>query len=198
MRVRQAEGVPRIIAGWAGSLQLRAPTSGTRPTSDRVREAIFSALEAADALRDARVLDLYAGSGALGLEAVSRGAASAVLVDKAGGAATVLRQNVALLKRAAPGPFDVTVQQRAVPTFLTSAAEEARTVDLVFLDPPYALTDAAVRHDLAALQPLLSPGATVVLERSSRSAPLEPLPDGLVLTRIRTYGDTAVHLLTTA
>jgi 16S rRNA (guanine966-N2)-methyltransferase len=189
--------VPRIIAGWAGSLQLRTPGSGTRPTSDRVREAIFSALEAADALRDARVLDLYAGSGALGLEAISRGAASLVLVDKAAGAATVLRQNVDLLKRAAPGAFEVTVQQRSVPTFLAAApASGSAGVDLAFLDPPYALTDAAVLQDLGALTPLLSHGATVVLERSSRSPALQPLPDGLVQTRIRTYGDTAVHLLT--
>ena len=116
-RVRQAGGVPRIIAGWAGSLQLRTPPTGTRPTSDRVREAVFSALEAADALGGARVLDLYAGSGALGLEAVSRGAASAALVDRAGGAATALRHNVGLVGRAAPdGAFDVTVVQRVVTT----------------------------------------------------------------------------------
>ena len=117
----------------------------------------------------------------------------------AASAATALRRNVALLEAAAPGPFEVTVQQRAVLPFLASAARADSTggVDLAFLDPPYELTDAAVLHDLAAVLPLLSPGATVVLERSARSAPPHPLPAGLVLKRTRSYGDTAVHLLTT-
>ena len=194
--------MPRIIAGWAGSLQLRIPPSGTRPTSDRVREAIFSALEAADAIEGVRVLDLYAGSGALGLEAVSRGAASAVLVDRAGGAATALRHNAGLLRHAAPTAIDVTVLQRAVGSYLARAALHSDAsagapggIGLAFLDPPYELSDPAVLHDLAALAPLLAPGATVVLERSSRSAPPASLPDGLAVERTRTYGDTAVHLL---
>ncbi|MDQ1512575.1 MAG: rRNA (guanine966-N2)-methyltransferase, partial [Microbacteriaceae bacterium] len=96
--MRKAGGVPRIIAGWAGSLTLAAPPNGTRPTSDRVREAMFSALEARDAIRGAAVLDLYAGSGALGFEAVSRGAASAVLVDRADAAAKAMRENLGRLR----------------------------------------------------------------------------------------------------
>src|SRR3954453_5139092 len=91
----------RIVAGFAGSLTLQVPKSGTRPTSDRVREAIFSALDARDAIHGARVLDLYAGSGALGLEAVSRGAVSAVLVEKNAAAVQVCRRNAAALAGAA-------------------------------------------------------------------------------------------------
>ena len=94
----------RIIAGFAGSLSLQVPRSGTRPTSDRVREAIFSALEARDAIDGAAVLDLYAGSGALGLEAASRGAAEAVLVERAKPAADVCRRNADALKRRASRP----------------------------------------------------------------------------------------------
>lgn len=92
----------RIIAGFAGSLTLKVPSSGTRPTSDRVREAIFSALTARGALDDARVLDLYAGSGALGLEAASRGASAVTLVEKSPAAAQICRINAALVAGRAP------------------------------------------------------------------------------------------------
>jgi len=92
----------RIIAGFAGSLRLEVPKFGTRPTSDRVREAIFSALEARDAIDGARVLDLYAGSGALGLEAASRGAAHVTLVDKAWGVSKIAHANAAHVRSAAP------------------------------------------------------------------------------------------------
>src|SRR5690242_15875968 len=94
----------RIIAGFAGSLTLHVPRSGTRPTSDRVREAIFSALEARDELAGAHVVDLYAGSGALGLEAASRGAAEVVLVERAKPAAEVCRRNAQAIERAAARP----------------------------------------------------------------------------------------------
>jgi 16S rRNA (guanine966-N2)-methyltransferase len=94
--------VTRIIAGFAGSLTLKVPSSGTRPTSDRVREAIFSALTARGALDDARVLDLYAGSGALGLEAASRGASAVTLVEKSPAAAQICRINAALVAGRAP------------------------------------------------------------------------------------------------
>src|ERR1700710_2660257 len=93
----------RIIGGFAGSLTLEVPRSGTRPTSDMVREAIFSALVARDLIAGARVLDLYAGSGALGLEAASRGAASVTLVDSSAAAAAACRKNAAHILKAAPG-----------------------------------------------------------------------------------------------
>ena len=186
--------MPRIVAGWAGSLQLAVPPDGTRPTSDRTREAIFSMLESRGAIADAAVLDLYAGSGAFGLEALSRGAASAVLVEKAPRAARTIRDNVARLRKAAHGPLDVEVVQQAVRSYL--AAGRAG-VGLAFLDPPYDLEDDEVAADLVALAPLLAEDAVVLVERSSRS-PEPVLPPTLVLERTRIYGDTAVHLLSPA
>ena len=115
----------RIIAGFAGSLTLAVPRSGTRPTSDRVREAIFSALEARDAIDGASVLDLYAGSGALGLEAASRGAAEVVLVEKARAAAEVCRRNADAITRAARGAGEkprIRVAVRGVASYLEAAA----------------------------------------------------------------------------
>ena len=92
----------RIVSGFAGSLTLRVPKNGTRPTSDRVREAIFSALDARDAITGLRVLDLYAGSGALGLESLSRGASVVTLVEKHAAAAGVIRKNTATVLGALP------------------------------------------------------------------------------------------------
>lgn len=197
--MRDAWAVPRIVAGWAGSLPLAVPPDGTRPTSDRTREAIFSMLEARGAIAGATVLDLYAGSGALGLEALSRGAASAVLVERAPRAARTITGNLARLRSAAPGPLDARVAQQAVGAFLASAgrAGGAAGFGLAFLDPPYDLRDDQVAADLEALVPLLTADAVVLVERSSRS-PAPALPDALRLDRTRTYGDTAVHLLLTA
>ena len=183
--------MPRIVAGWAGSLQLAVPPDGTRPTSDRTREALFSMLESRDAIEGAAVLDLYAGSGAFGLESLSRGAASAVLVEKAPRAARVIRDNLARLRKPAPGPLVAQVVQQSVATFL---AASAGGIGLAFLDPPYDLPDADVAADLVALAPLLTEDAVVLVERSSRS-PAPVLPAGLTLERTRIYGDTAVHLL---
>lgn len=180
----------RIIAGFAGSLSLAVPSSGTRPTADRVREAIFSALDARDAVQGARVLDLFAGSGALGLEAASRGAVEVTLVDRVKGAADLCRRNAALvLKRAPSGAAPrITVSMQTVQAYLAGAVGEW---DLVFLDPPY---DDPVEQPLAALVPHLAPDAVVVLERSARTA--EPtLPPGLELERRKDYGDTAVYWL---
>jgi len=192
----------RIVAGFAGSLTLQVPKSGTRPTSDRVREAIFSALDARDAVHGARVLDLYAGSGALGLEAVSRGASSAVLVERSPAAAQVCRRNAAALMTAArsaarhpDGPLpSIEVRAVAVSSYLSGAAGQ---VDVVFIDPPYDVSDSDVLAVLTALVPLLSDEAIVCLERSARGA--EPsLPDGLVLERRKDYGETAIFWLTPA
>jgi len=181
----------RIIAGFAGSLRLAVPGSGTRPTSDRVREAIFSALEARDAITGMRCLDLYAGSGALGLEAASRGAAHVTLVDTR---PAVAKQNAALILRQAPRGAKPVIETsgQAVQPFLTSA----RTFwDLVFLDPPYEMSSAEVAQNLQALMPRLSPDAVVVLERAARSA--EPVwPPGLELDRRKDYGDTSLYWLT--
>ncbi|WP_438855756.1 RsmD family RNA methyltransferase [Agromyces sp. M3QZ16-3] len=180
----------RIIAGFAGSLTLAVPRSGTRPTSDRVREAIFSALEARDAVADASVLDLYAGSGALGLEAASRGAAEVVLVEKARPAVEVCRRNAAALAKAAhggPAPR-VRVEARSVASYLESAPDG---VDLAFVDPPYDLGEPELARDLALLAPLLAESATVVVERSSRS-PEPAWPAGIAAERRRDYGETTL------
>jgi 16S rRNA (guanine966-N2)-methyltransferase len=184
----------RIIAGFAGSLRLTVPQSGTRPTSERVREAIFSALDARGVVDGARVVDLYAGSGALGLEAASRGAASVTLVERSRPAAIACRDNAALVLREAPVGSSLTIQVTGQPVqaFLGGSLAEW---DLVFIDPPYELGLPELTHNLEALVPRLAADAVVVLERSSRTpAPL--WPDGLELERRKDYGDTALYWLT--
>ncbi|WP_394552408.1 RsmD family RNA methyltransferase [Agromyces sp. MMS24-JH15] len=179
----------RIIAGFAGSLPLRVPRSGTRPTSDRVREAVFSALEARDAVAGSRVLDLYAGSGALGLEAASRGATDVVLVERAKPAADVCRANADAVRRAAHGrPPAVRVVVKAVAAHLESWTG---TADIVFIDPPYDLPEADLARDLALLAPRLADDAIVVVERSSRS-PEPTWPAGIEPDRRRDYGETTL------
>ncbi|WAB83838.1 16S rRNA (guanine(966)-N(2))-methyltransferase RsmD [Microcella daejeonensis] len=183
----------RIIAGFAGSLTLQVPRVGTRPTSDRVREAIFSALSARGLIDGARVLDLYAGSGALGLEAASRGASTVMLVEKSHAAVQVCKRNAELVRARARGDEPrITVSGKPVQSFLTSTAgASAHRYDLVLVDPPYELGGLELDHVLAALVPHLAPGAVVVLERSSRSAQPE-WPAGLALDRRTDYGETAV------
>jgi 16S rRNA (guanine966-N2)-methyltransferase len=183
----------RIIAGFAGSIRLAVPPFGTRPTSDRVREAIFSALDARDVLDGARVLDLYAGSGSLGLEAASRGAAHVTLVDRATAAHTATQTNAAAVRKAAPrgqAP-EIVVSSQPVQSFLGGARV---TWDVVFLDPPYELGGLELVHNLEALVARLAPDAVVVLERSSRDRPPE-WPDGLELERRKDYGDTSLFWL---
>jgi 16S rRNA (guanine966-N2)-methyltransferase len=183
----------RIIAGFAGSIRLTVPPFGTRPTSDRVREAIFSALEARNALDGARVLDLYAGSGALGLEAASRGAAHVTLVDRATAAHRATQNNAAAVRKAAPRGVapEIVVSSQPVQSFLGGSLA---AWDLVFLDPPYELGGLELVHNLEALVARLSPDAVVVLERPSRDRPPE-WPDGLELERRKDYGDTALYWL---
>jgi 16S rRNA (guanine966-N2)-methyltransferase len=190
------DDVTRLIAGFAGSLTLSVPKSGTRPTSDRVREAIFSALQARDVIDGARVLDLYAGTGALGLEAASRGASDIALVEKAASAARVCQANARLVERQAATVGVVPAPRIRV---LTRAARTAvdtldHPVDLVFIDPPYEASTAEVDELLAALAPHLADDAVIVLERSSRStAPTAPV--GVTLERTSRYGETVVHWL---
>ena len=177
----------RIIAGAAGSLTLAVPDAGTRPTSDRVRESLFGALEASDLIDGARALDLYAGSGALGLEAVSRGAVSADLVEKAPRAASVAERNARTVGRAVP-EATIRVHRAAVDAYLTSASAR---FDLVFVDPPYDLTDAELAVTLELLADRLAPDAVVVVERATRSG--EPaLPPSLTHERSKKYGDTTL------
>jgi 16S rRNA (guanine966-N2)-methyltransferase len=174
----------RVIAGAYGGQRLVAPRGGrTRPTADRVREALFSML---DPVADARVLDLFAGSGALGLEALSRGAAEATFVDSSPAAVRAVRANLETLGA------DAVVRRADARAFLRNARTAGRQYDLVFLDPPYQRAGAlaeALAGDLAAV---LAPRARVVVE-SDRRSPLElPLP----LQVDRRYGDTVIRIFT--
>ncbi len=177
----------RIVAGLAGGRRIAVPPHGTRPTSDRVREAVFSALEARMDLDGARVLDLYAGSGALGLEALSRGAARARFVESDRRAADVLRRNVADL--ALPG-----AEVTAAPVATVLAAPPDAPYDLVLADPPYALPDGDLAAVLAALTAggWLAPSALLVVERSARNA-TPTWPEGVSPLTERRYGDTRMH-----
>lgn len=176
----------RVIAGVAGGRTLRTPGGrATRPTTDRVREALFSSL---GTMTGARVLDLYAGSGALGLEALSRGAAYATFVEQSAAAVATLRRNISDL-----GLGGARVCQLDVARFLAKAADAATTdhdgrYDLVFADPPYALDIDAVLSHLPAL---LAPGGTLVVERATRT-PEPSWPAALGERRARRYGETVL------
>jgi 16S rRNA (guanine966-N2)-methyltransferase len=177
--------VTRIVAGTAGGRRLKVPPKGTRPTSERVREALFNALETAGELDGAHVLDLYAGSGALGLEALSRGAADAVFVESDRRAVEVLRGNVAALG------LGGTVRAGQVEAVV--AAPAPAPFDLVLADPPYAVDAAALGKVLAALAAggWLGGSALVVIERAARDGAPE-WPPGFEPSREKKYGDTAV------
>jgi 16S rRNA (guanine(966)-N(2))-methyltransferase RsmD len=179
----------RITGGTLRSRAIRAPRGqATRPTSDRVREALFGILESAGVVRGARVLDLYAGTGALGLEALSRGAARAILVESAREALAAVRGNVASLDlddRARVLAGDVRDVVRRL--------EGEAPFDLVLADPPWALVDTGeVARALGGLaaSPLLAVDGLVVLEHSSRGAP--PAVEGLAPQQTRRYGDASL------
>lgn len=179
----------RIIAGTAGGRRLSVPPgTGTRPTSDRVRESLFSRLESLGAVEGARILDLYAGSGALGLEAVSRGATAAVLVEADRRAAAVCRDNARAL-----GMREVVVVADRVDRFLPAARARGDVFDLVLLDPPYATPEPVLTLVLAAVTGVLSQDGVVVVERSTRDG--EPRwSDGLEPIGERVTGETTVWL----
>jgi 16S rRNA (guanine966-N2)-methyltransferase len=178
--------VTRIIAGSAGGRRLEVPKGdATRPTSGRVREGLFSILEARGAVLGAAVLDLFAGSGALGLEAASRGAADVVLVDSRRQAAEAARANVAAL-----GMPRVSVVLANAQRHLEG--RPSRPVDLAFLDPPYDFGEETLADVLAALAGgWLGPEGIVVVERSSRS-PEPRWPAGLSRVIVRRYGETTL------
>jgi 16S rRNA (guanine966-N2)-methyltransferase len=185
--------VTRIIAGSARGRTLVVPAGReTRPTSDRVREALFSRLDHEGLLDGTRVLDLFAGSGALGLEAASRGAARVVLVESAREAATCCRRNVDALDLG----DRVSVQQAPVEAFLRTSPD--RPYDLVLLDPPYPLPEDDLATVLAALADggWLAPGAVVVVERSTRG-PEPTWPPDLTRFGSRRYGETTLWLAET-
>ncbi len=177
----------RIIAGRFRGQGIVAPRGlATRPTSDRVREALFSILGDVEGLD---VLDLFAGSGALGLEALSRGARSATFVDEGRHALAAVRANVATLDVAA----ETTIVGADVRAGLKRLAKEGRAFGLVFADPPYALTETgSLLAELVRLA-LLVPGAWVVLEHAARvTPPGESAVPALAARFTRVYGDTAL------
>jgi 16S rRNA (guanine966-N2)-methyltransferase len=181
--------VTRLIAGAAGGRRLvTASGRTTRPTSDRTREGLFATVAAIRAgLHGAAVLDLYAGSGAVGLEALSRGAADVLLVESDGRAAQVIRQNIGLV--GLPGARLVTDRVERV----LRRGPDGAPRDFVFADPPYAVTDDELGQVLAALldQGWLTPGALVALERSPRSGP-PTWPLGYEYDRSRRYGEATL------
>jgi 16S rRNA (guanine966-N2)-methyltransferase len=180
----------RVVAGTARGHRLRtAPGLTTRPTADRVREATFNALGSLGVLDGATVLDLFAGSGALGIEALSRGAASALLVERDARAVAVIRANLDALGLDEPAAI---VHAGPARTALRSASGRGDTYDLIFLDPPYRSAPGLGQELSAALEPLLSGGGRVVTE-SDRRAPLEL---AFPLTHERRYGDTLIRIHT--
>jgi 16S rRNA (guanine966-N2)-methyltransferase len=174
----------RIVAGLAKGRRLAAPAGATRPTSDRAREALFSSLGHLVDLDGARVLDLFAGTGAVGLEALSRGAGEAVFVESNRAAVEVLRRNVRTV--GLPG---AAIIGRSVASYLKSPP--GQPFDLVFADPPYDLRDEAVAEILATLgEPgWLCGDAYVVVERAARSDPPRWPADFITPGPERRYGD---------
>lgn len=183
----------RIVAGSARGRRLTVPPRGTRPTSERAREALFSSLEHLGVVEDCAVLDLFAGSGALGLEAASRGASRVVLVDMARSAINVLKKNVAQVRA---DVSEVTVVQQRAGQFLNRAEgeeEKPERFDLAFIDPPYDFSDQSIASILAALSDWLQPDAVVVVERGARAA--EPKwPSKWDPRKPRRYGDARLWI----
>ncbi len=179
----------RIVAGTHRGRRLAAPPGrATRPTPDRVREALFALI---GPVEGAAVLDLFAGSGALGLEALSRGAATATFVDRSPRAVAAIRANVRSL-----GLEDrARVVGRDWRAALAAERAAGRRFGLCLCDPPYSLLPRIAGSIGAALAPLMTPGGTVVIEHPSAGP--DPEPRGLeIASRIdRTYGDTALSVL---
>lgn len=185
--MRDHSAVTRIVAGSAKGRRIAVPARGTRPTADRVREALFSALESSMELPGARVLDLYAGSGALGLEALSRGAAHVTFVEADRHAAQVVRQNADAL-----GFRSVRVERAKAETLLAETADD--TYHTVLADPPYGMDSERLHTVLSLLvtHGWTGTGTVVAVERAVRDGELA-WPEPLVALRTKRYGDTAVH-----
>lgn len=179
----------RIVAGRFGGRALTVPPKGTRPTSERVREALFSRLDHLGVLRGAVVIDGYAGSGALGLEALSRGARKVVLVEKNAKAASVCRQNVSALGVSA----QVEVAAADVAAYFSTAPLPGGA-DLIMLDPPYDIPNQVLEAVVSAAAPWLAPDGVLVVERAARGQ-VPTWPDSLEELPAKKYGDTQVHFL---
>ena len=182
----------RIIAGAIGSLQLKPAAKATRPTSDRVKESLFAKLDAMGVIEGAKVLDLFAGTGALGLESLSRGAESVTLIERDRKAFELLKQNVqsaaAALSKQGLDPKINTHNLEAM-KYLKGASV---MFDLVFIDPPYEYSNSDLEELLEHLAPTISQDGLVVVERSSRSEEISC--EAFELQSSKTYGDTAVWI----
>jgi 16S rRNA (guanine966-N2)-methyltransferase len=175
----------RVVAGSVGGRRLVAPKGDARPSTDRLKEALFAAL-GRDRIVDTTVLDLYAGSGALAIEALSRGATQAVLVDRDGAAEQAIRANLRTTEFEEAARF----QRSTVSSFLARPVAEA-PFDLVFLDPPYDMPSDEVTRVLAALAVagVVAAAGTIAIERPKAGVPIE-IPEGWQIQKERAYGDT--------
>ncbi len=171
----------RVIAGKAKGRRLKSPGLGTRPMTDRMKEAVFSSL---GDLKGLVVLDLYAGSGSLGLEALSRGAASCLFVDASRGAVRAIQANMTKTKL---GDRVRILHQDA----LWALQREDRGYDLIFLDPPYATEERELRPVLARAAELAA-GGTIVLTRPKRAASIDVIPIDWAVARLLRYGDARI------
>ncbi|WP_169252698.1 16S rRNA (guanine(966)-N(2))-methyltransferase RsmD [Brevibacterium sp. 'Marine'] len=185
----------RIIAGAHKGARLSSPSgANTRPTSDRVKESLFSMLDGYGVVPAANVLDLFAGSGGLGFEAMSRGAAQVDFVDSSLASIRSLQANADKLGL----DHSATVHAGDVLHFLAGLPgpenPESRVFDLVFMDPPYPLGEDAVTQILRRLRTHLDMESIVVVERAARS-PEPMMPDGLEVFRAKTFGETAIHFV---
>ncbi|WP_308747587.1 16S rRNA (guanine(966)-N(2))-methyltransferase RsmD [uncultured Bifidobacterium sp.] len=187
----------RVISGRFKGMALTTPKPGTRPTTDRTKEAIFSHLDSWGVLDDARVLDLFAGTGALGIEALSRGARELVAVESAAPAAALIARTLTALKRNRawePGMSARVIKARAEK--YAASASAVAPFDVIFIDPPYAFETEACNQLLAdlAARELTGDDTVIMLERSTRSA--EPTaPEGWAISNRRDYGETAVYYI---
>lgn len=200
----------RIISGRFKGIPIPPAFKGTRPTTDRTKEAIFSSLDAWSLLEDANVLDLFAGTGALGFEALSRGSKSLVSVESSRAAANLLTRTLKQIKASASWtqqdsaqvlPIKVEHYLKSLPQIKSgqtnpSLGTNKERFDLVFIDPPYAVSSEDCDRILSALvtRAFVSEEAVMILERSMRSQPPNP-PQGWLLSQAKTYGETAVYYL---
>ena len=191
-------GAMRIISGRFKGLEIAAPHTGTRPTTDRTKEAIFSHLESWGLLDGTRVLDLFAGTGALGLEALSRGADSLVSVESAGPAAASIGKTLQALKRskAWDGSCTARIVRSKAEKFVTMFPAGGEAFDVVFIDPPYAYETNDCEALLAGLveHGMVAPDGEIVLERSGRSQPAAA-PAGWRVSNSKKYGETTVYYI---
>lgn len=182
----------RIIAGAIGSLQLKPAAKATRPTTDRVKESLFAKLDAMGVIEGAKVLDLFAGTGALGLESASRGASSVDLVERDRNAFGLLEQNI----QNSLSSFNKQRISTKIQAHNLDAQRYLKTAtvgfDLVFVDPPYDFPNSELEQLLVAIAEVLSEEGLVIVERSRRSEQLEI--ESLEIQSAKTYGDTAVWI----